>query len=640
MKKKLIGIFATEISSRVQSNLYKKLNKKAAECGYHLVLFSGTYDFVLPNKTTQLTTNMFKLAEKMELAAMFIHAQSIGDEDMVQELIDMGKRKGIPVFVYDCEDMGITSSDGVITININYKRGFAESVKHVIECHDCKKIFMLAGIKGNSFSEDRIDMYRAEMDAHGIPYVEEQIGYGDFWETPALKALEKFMDSDLPVPDAICCANDAMAITATKFLAERGYRVPQDIIVTGFDGIEDGKYNLPTISTCNPDFSSVANFIVDVVEGRNKSREYLIPFEFEAKESCGCIDHNDLEDRREIANLLNNSRIASMMEHMLATMQVELIDSDELADTAGYMDGALNLFDHYSSVFCLRSDMEVLTDYTEEMGKMRVHLNKGFLPDDKYGSFDAEEVLPCFDKVVENAKPGEVFCFRLIHCADKMYGYVGTKTSHYTSNEMKLMGQFVEKFTYVIESILRNMRLKQATQKLSEMYDRMSEIYIRDTMTGLYNRHGYYQQMSEYLTREDISKGYIQIISVDMDGMKNINDNFGHMEGDNAIKAVATAISECFAQPCISARFGGDEFMLALFTEEDQEPSAEKVSLKLNNFLKNSVLLADKKYTVGVSVGRAVAKISEVKELKDIEKLADDQMYINKRKRKGEDNVR
>ena len=120
-----------------------------------------------------------------------------------------------------------------------------------------------------------------------------------------------------------------------------------------------------------------------------------------------------------------------------------------------------------------------------------------------------------------------------------------------------------------------------------------------------------------------------------MDGMKIINDNYGHLEGDHAIKSVAHAINECFAQPCVSARFGGDEFIVAIFTENEDEPTNEKLSCKLNNYLKNSPVLEGKEYEVGVSVGQAVVRLSEIEDMKTIEKAADDCMYKEKRKRKN-----
>ena len=191
----------------------------------------------------------------------------------------------------------------MISIEPDYKQGFADGVKHLIEYHHCKNIFMLAGMKDNKYSDDRIEMYRREMESHGINFCEEQIGYGDFWEDPAIEAVNRFLDSDLPTPEAICCANDTMAIAAAKELRKRGYRVPEDILVTGFDGIEDGKFNFPGISTCEPKLEAVADFVFDILSGKESADEYLIPLVFYPKESCGCASGNIIEIKREMPRL-------------------------------------------------------------------------------------------------------------------------------------------------------------------------------------------------------------------------------------------------------------------------------------------------------------------------------------------------
>lgn len=631
---KLIGIFATDISSRVQSSLYEAIHQKATTLGYHLVMFSGTTDNTDLHTTATITYHLLDLAEQMNFAAFLIHAQSIAKPEMVSRIMEMGKRKNIPVFLYDSESAGITDTEGSITINPDYKQGFADGVKHLIEVHHCKNIYMLGGLKDNKYSDDRIDMYRQEMEAHGIPYAEEQIGYGDFWEIPATDAVNRFLDSDLPKPDAICCANDSMAIAACKTLRKRGLKVPEDVLVAGFDGIEDGKLNEPNISTSEPKLDAVADFIFGVLEEGRQEKEFLVPLEFTPKESCGCGYHNSIADRREMARLVENTRQSNWQEYMLSIMQVRLMDSSLLSDNVDYMKGLLDLFKSYDHLICFRNDIECCADYTEGLSKMRVHLNKGMLPERNYEHFDVEELMPDFEQMIENSPAESIFVFKLVFCAEKLFGYHVVRTGEYISHEIELFEHCSENFSNIVENTLRNMRLKNATQKLNEMYEQMSEIYIKDTMTGIYNRHGYYQKLDEYLQREDLKDGYMHIISVDMDGMKKINDNYGHLEGDNAIKAVAATIRDCFAQPCITARFGGDEFMIALFTSTEEEPTTDKISQKLNTYVKTLPMLADKEYTVGISVGQAIVKVSEIADIKLIEKLADDAMYINKRDRK------
>lgn len=634
--RKLIGVFGTEVFSRVQGNLYHELHNKASQYGYNLILFSGTYDKVHFRETAKVTAKLYDLAENIPLSAYIIHAQSLGDMDLINRLIAMGKRNHIPVFVYDCDSLGITSSEGVYTINLDYKQGFAESVKHLIEYHQCKNIFMLGGMRNNKFSEDRIDAYREQMEAHGIPYVEEQIGYGDFWETPAIEAVNTFLDSGLPTPEAICCANDSMAITTIKVLKQRGIRVPEDVLVTGFDGIEDGKYNFPNISTCEPIMETVSDYIFGVLQGKRSEKEFFIPLRFFPKESCGCNCGFNLEDKQEMTVLVDNMRVNSWQHNRLLTMQFALIDSVNLEDVVKYMNYNLDIFTNYAHVFCFRHDMENLEDFTQDFGLMRVHMAKGMLPQKEFLPFDAKDILPEFEELLGTIEDNNIYFVRLIHNDDKLYGYHIIKSQEYSSNNLRLIGQFTESATIVIENIIRNKHLFVANQKLNDMYERLSEIYIKDTMTGLFNRHGYYQNLDDYVKREDLRDGYLHVVCVDMDGMKYINDNFGHLEGDLAIKAVATTIKECFPQPNIAARFGGDEFTVAVFTKHGGTMTTEQLSQKLNQYLKELPMLAGKAYPVVVSVGQGISKVSEITDYKLLEKMADDCMYIEKRKHKQE----
>jgi len=637
---KLIGVFATEISSRIQGELYTILHKKATECGYNLVFFSANLERLNSSGIEEDSLFLFEMAERMDFSAFIVHALSIGSRVIIDYIIAMGKRKNIPIIIYDCDDYDFSDEDGVVVINLDYKQGFAEGVKHVLDYHNCKNVYMLAGMKGNEFSEDRIDVYKREMAARGLSVTDDMIMYGDFWELPAEAAINYMIDSGIPMPEAICCANDSMAIAAAKALENRGYKVPEDVIITGFDGIDDGKYNVPVIATCEPRLELVPDYIFKCIEQDVRSDVYFVPFMYVPKESCGCENEHADNDRRNMAKMMENIRQNSWHHSMLSNMQLELIDSNVINDINEYMCGIVKLYKGFSHIYCIRDDIECVDDCTGAFDKLRIQMNIDFMPDKDYGVFNKDEVFPGYSEIVGNADKDEMFIFRMLQSVHKKFGFCVTRSKFYSSNEIKVFAQFAESYTNMLESVLRNKRLTQANQKLSEMYERMSEIYIRDMMTGLYNRTGYYNELNEYVKREDISQGYIHVVSVDMDGMKQINDNYGHQEGDNAIKAVAKSINDCFAQPCICARFGGDEFMVSLFTANEDKPSTEQISERLNKYLKSLAMLQDKEYSVGVSVGHAVLKVSDMKDIKTLEKIADDFMYVDKRKRKGNKEVR
>ena len=147
-----------------------------------------------------------------------------------------------------------------------YRKGFEKIVRHVVEDHGARHVNMIAGFKNNSFSDNRIRIYQQVLEENGIPFEEERLGYGDFWDRPTRNVVKRFLASNDPRPDAIICANDAMAITTCSLLKEEGYRVPEDIIVTGFDGIQTGKYYTPMLATCEPDYQKSLEFIFQEME--------------------------------------------------------------------------------------------------------------------------------------------------------------------------------------------------------------------------------------------------------------------------------------------------------------------------------------------------------------------------------------
>ena len=104
--------------------------------------------------------------------------------------------------------------------------------------------------------------------------------------------------------------------------------------------------------------------------------------------------------------------------------------------------------------------------------------------------------------------------------------------------------RYITNTTQILENLINRVRLERVNAELAEMH-------IRDPLTGLYNRRGFYKR-AEKLSAGD-KKAYV--FSIDMDYLKYINDNFGHNEGDEAIKAVASAL-HANGRDEICSRFG------------------------------------------------------------------------------------
>ena len=119
------------------------------------------------------------------------------------------------------------------------------------------------------------------------------------------------------------------------------------------------------------------------------------------------------------------------------------------------------------------------------------------------------------------------------------------------------------------------------------------------------------------------------VVLCDLDGLKQINDSFGHEEGDIAICTIANALRKVCSENAVCTRFGGDE-MLAVFPYEEAD-IRERFNARLDSFNSTS----GKPYKVSGSIGMIHTEIGEHPTFKELVKRTDGLMYEEKRRRKA-----
>ena len=154
---------------------------------------------------------------------------------------------------------------------------------------------------------------------------------------------------------------------------------------------------------------------------------------------------------------------------------------------------------------------------------------------------------------------------------------------------------------------------------------------MTDALTGVLSRSCYEEDI-DILDRGFKARPSDEYIFVfcDINDLRNVNNHFGHGEGDNYITLIASAISECMVQSSAVYRIGGDEFLIFYY-----QVSAQEVEKEIKNLHKACEKASEElNYTAGVSVGFAQSSPS-YSSLKDLVKTADYTMYENKRRKKA-----
>ena len=178
----------------------------------------------------------------------------------------------------------------------------------------------------------------------------------------------------------------------------------------------------------------------------------------------------------------------------------------------------------------------------------------------------------------------------------------------------------------IVGSILDITERKKAEKSLEQLA-------LTDSLTGLDNRYSLMNSLKHSLLSQQRENFKLAYLMLDLDGFKQVNDNFGHPIGDALLKEVANKFKNPFRESDIIARVGGDEFSVILekfASKEALEPLVNKILTEFNE----PFLIDNKKITIGVSMGIAVSTSNGCSS-EDIIKQADAALYQVKNNNKG-----
>ena len=158
------------------------------------------------------------------------------------------------------------------------------------------------------------------------------------------------------------------------------------------------------------------------------------------------------------------------------------------------------------------------------------------------------------------------------------------------------------------------------------LLDKVAHTYRRDHLTGLYNRTGFGNAFEKMQSNKEYTDKDLTVIMADLDGLKFINDNYGHEAGDTAIAEAAAALRECCPDDALCVRFGGDEMLALIPGDCDSKSIISAIEEKLDSI--------DHGFPVSMSCGAYRTVLNKDFDLTEAIKLADETMYHNKRARK------
>ena len=623
MKRKTIALCVTGYDKEYETRIAEGIARRCTALDINLLVFASLIrkpdlnsGLTLPESVIKGETAVFDLINYNMLDGIIILGDSIIDESVIEKVHRLAQKNNVPV-------ININDPTHVLDKNITLSDKCAMEfvMKHLVEDHGLTRINFIGGFPGNRQTEERLAGYKKVLTEHNIPVEERRIAYGQFW-TKAVDCTREFLKDELP--QAIVCASDTMAIFCMDELKNQGYSIPEDIIVTGFDGIADCELYSPTVTTVRRSFAEAGEKAVDMLSGMWQGKEVPdwvdVVSVLEKAESCGCVKKEPQEESYYNSTYQTKDTFMGFTAKLreMNTAFAGCRTSEEVYEAL--KNGAA--FFRFNRLFvCIRSSVEGGGSFVGSGSMKSEGSAYSMMSMLQYGhdvpvgtKFSSEQLLPIDFPDGEKAV---FFGFSPLYFSGKFMGYLA-----YEPTRMGGAGDFFSTWVTAINNKAGNFYKKK---DLELVVKELENLNVRDPLTELFNRRGMEKFGGRLVERARKEKLVLTVICADIDGLKPINDRWGHEAGDNAIRQTANALFYAMPSDSVCTRTGGDEFSVILCGEDDSgiEGYISRVSDYLADYNSRSGL----PYKVDCSCGYCSVNGGEICSMEAVTRMADDNMY-------------
>lgn len=618
--RKRIGVFIGEVGAEYQRTVLHSIFNRAKELDYDVFVFAnfGSYnDNVLYAEGEKA---IVYLPEVSAFQGLIVAEDTLDIDGMGAELEEYLRKNAACPIVYLR-----SPKDDFYNIRVDDLEAMEDVTRHFVVDHGFRDICFMTGKKEYADAQNRYRGFLNVMEEAGIPVTEHMVFEGDYWREKGKEAVDWFMEGRETYPEAIICSNDYMALSVCEELEKRGVCVPEKVCVSGYDNITDAEFHQPSLTTVRIPFEKIGMRAVEMIDnvcsGRIQEHIERVKGELVLRKSCGCgrqeIPLNWSELREKIYIQDNNIK---QIVFMTTDSQDAFEENDYLRVAENYIDNIR--FDEAYLCLCDEEEKKQKDEadgFTQNMVLKRFYTaaHQAVSMEQK---FPRRELLP--PGVLEDERPAAFLVFG-IHCKHNIYGYIALNFS-----EDQWPDSFTQAYLMSLANAIEDGVMHQNIIGLEQI--KMS--YLKDSLTGIYNRRGFEKNLRQIY--EGLQKGreHLSIVSIDMDGLKYINDHYGHGEGDEALRRLARVMESIAGERDVCARMGGDEFAMLLLSEEgSRNDSFEEVFITAVREEEES---ADKPYPFHASIGICALGENNGLSLMECMQLADKRMYEQKKKNK------
>ncbi len=542
---------------------------------------------------------------------------------------------------------------------VSCEQAYEQIIDHLIKKHKKTKIaFMSAALTHSPESEERERAYRLAMQKYNLPVNEDFIFAGDFTPRSAYDAIKgRFKEGDKIPFDALLCANDYMAAGSVSAFSELKVAIPEDVCIVGFDDAEIASVCSPTLSTISQNVSMTGYKAAELAYNSLSASDGLsgeaslnnplpkkevIQLKPMFRQSCGCLNKNQKHEYMDLDGQILECETTAMAElglfsnglNDMATLYHILNMTDSVTSINRFFHTVVTNLDvvHIRMLaMCIYDQPVNLSPHDDfempDTARLLMMIDEDRQIEENYYSRGGIEFSPKKEILpggMEDLAQGNYYILP-IFLENMNYGYLicklpSNKYSFYSIFLKVLVNAFVHSYVYT--------KKEEEHANLAEKNQTLNFQSKTDELTKLFNRRGFYEYGQLLLDAAIAAGKKGSIFFCDLDGLKTINDTWGHEIGDLAIKTEAKVLRAAFRDSDMVGRLSGDEF--GVIAPGLPASKVEKIRERFKVINEELSKEAKLPFTLSISIG-PVEFNSKNTNLKELLKAADKNLYEEKK---------
>lgn len=491
---------------------------------------------------------------------------------------------------------------GVMPDNVTPMR---DLVEHMVRDPNTENVVFLRGIQGNPDAIEREQAFRDVLAERGLSVDESLVLNGNFRVADGFAEIDRLLQERQDI-HAIVAANDAMACGAFTALRRHGLKVPEDVLLSGFDdsfNATSGDMALTTVRAApEHQVERAADLLLEQIRTGRRRGVFGVRVPSEVILRSSSMRSDKIGDSCELkpesrAAAATRSSTAEYVEHLASHENVELAHTllsncFDRASVFRAFDEAMKAIG-ISRAFVL--GYTAATDSTQESFRL-THVYPARESQADWASYACVKLLP--DSLNAEFHEGTMVATS-VHIEERMAGVL----LYDPTGPARLSLEGVAQTLFgALHHGQQRLALQAQAQKLKRANSELVRLANYDSLTGLANRARLRTDLKRGVTNPDAA---IAVLYFDLDGFKLVNDTLGHDAGDELLTIVASRVKACVRSTDVVSRLGGDEFSVLLRDIKDTSEAQTIAEQLLASIARPMKLTQQQTMSLSASIGIA-----------------------------------